>query len=81
MEQIYRKKAEAAGAGDLLVQRLIRSSGHCEFSGAELVQAWNDLAAWVAGKGKPAGDDVLGDLTDAGRAFTNPLRPGDPGVR
>jgi hypothetical protein len=29
---------------------------------------------------KPEGDDVLGDLTNAGMKFTNPLRPGDPGT-
>ncbi len=30
---------------------------------------------------KPAGDDVLGDLSDGARTFTNPLRPNDPGSR
>jgi hypothetical protein len=80
-EQSYRKKAEAAGNGDLLVQRIIRSGSHCEFSDAEITQAWNDLAQWVAGDQKPGGDDVLADLSDAGRTFTNPVRPNDPGNR
>ena len=80
-EQSYRRKVEAAGAGGLLVQRLIRSGTHCAFSGEEVVQAWDDLAAWVRDGEKPAGEDVLGDLSDAGRAFTNPLRSGDPGGR
>ena len=78
-EQSYRRKTEAADAGDLLVQRIIRSGGHCEFSDIEIVQAWNDLAGWVAGKKKPAGDNVIGDLSDAGRTFTDPLRANDPG--
>src|SRR4029079_11835973 len=39
----YRKKADAAGSGDLLVQRLIRYGGHCRFSPAELTTAWQDL--------------------------------------
>jgi dienelactone hydrolase len=80
-EQSYRKKAEAAGNGDLLVQRIIRSGSHCEFSDAEITRAWNDLAQWVAGDQKPEGDDVLADLSDAGRTFTNPVRPNDPGNR
>jgi len=80
-ERSYRLKVEAAGSGDLLVQRVIRAGGHCKFSDAEITQAWSDLVAWVAGKVKPAGDDVLGDLADAGRTFTNPLRPNDPGNR
>lgn len=80
MEQSYRRKAEAAGTADLLVQRIIRSGSHCEFSDEEITRAWNDLVAWVVGAHKPAGDDVSGDLSDSGRRFTNPLRPGDPGT-
>ncbi len=80
-EQSYRKKAEAAGNGDLLVQRIIRNGSHCEFSDEEVTQAWNDLVKWVAGDEQPEGDDVLADLSDAGRAFTNPVRANDPGTR
>lgn len=80
-EQSYRKKTEAAGSGDLLVQRIIRSGSHCEFSDAEISRAWTDLARWVADGMKPRGDDVRGDLSDAGLAFTEPLRPGDPGTK
>jgi alpha-beta hydrolase superfamily lysophospholipase len=76
----YRQKATAAGAGDLLVQRAIRDAGHCQFSDAELTAAWHDLANWVQTGTKPGGDDLSGDLTDVGRAFTQPLRPGDPGT-
>jgi dienelactone hydrolase len=79
VEQGYRKKTDAAGKGDLLVQRIIRDGGHCKFSDAEATQAWNDLVRWVTTGTKPVGDNVLGDLADAGRAFTNPLRPNDPG--
>lgn len=81
LEQSYRQKVDAAGRGDLLVQRIIRNGGHCEFSDAELSQAWRDFEDWVRTERKPAGDDVLGDLADAGRPFTNPLRPGDAGAR
>lgn len=80
-EQSYRKKVEATGNGALLVQRIIRAGGHCQFSDIEITQAWTDLAGWVADKKKPEGDDIFGDLTDAGRRFTNPLRANDPGNR
>ncbi len=80
-EQSYRRKAEAAGNGDLLVQRIIRDGGHCKFTDQEVTRAWNDLVDWVTTGAKPAGDDVLGDLADAGRAFTEPLRSNDPGNR
>lgn len=79
MEKSYREKVEAAGAGDLLVQRAIRAGGHCQFSEQELVAAFDDLVAWVEGGVKPAGEDLTGDLLNAGLQFTNPLRPGDPG--
>lgn len=81
MEQSYRRKVDEAGKGDLLVQRAIRSAGHCKLSEAELRTAWDDLVAWVREGDKPEGEDLLGDLTDAGRQFTNPLREGDPGSR
>jgi len=77
----YRKKADAAGAGGLLVQRAIREAGHCKFSPVELTTAWDDLIAWVHDGKKPAGDDLTGDISDIGRQFTSPLRAGDPGNR
>ena len=80
-EQLYRQRVDAAGKGDLLVQRIVRSAGHCTFSTAELTRAFTDLVAWVRSGSKPAGDAVLGDLSDAGRQFTEPLRPGDPGTK
>lgn len=79
MEQSYRRTVDAAGAGDLLVQRGIRRAGHCIFSEQERETAFDDLAAWVREGKKPAGEDLLGDLRDAGRAFTTPLLDDDPG--
>ncbi len=75
----YRQKVEAAGEGNLLVQRAIRSGGHCSFSDTEMTTGFNDLVNWVTTGQKPAGDNISGDLSDIGRQFTNPLRPGDPG--
>lgn len=79
MEQSYRSKVEAAGKGDLLVQRAIRAGGHCKFSEQELTAAFADLAAWVKDGTTPKGEDLTGDLMNAGLEFTNPLRAGDPG--
>ncbi|MCC6386987.1 MAG: hypothetical protein IT302_06365 [Dehalococcoidia bacterium] len=81
MEQSYLAKAKAAGTAGFLVQRAIRAAGHCQFSDAERLAAWNDLVAWVRDGKKPAGEDLSGDLSNAGMAFTNPLRAGDPGTR
>ncbi|MFN8506309.1 MAG: hypothetical protein U0547_01930 [Dehalococcoidia bacterium] len=81
MEQSYLAKAKAAGTAGLLVQRAIRAAGHCQFSDAERLAAWNDLVAWVRDGKKPAGEDLSGDLSNAGTAFTNPLRAGDPGTK
>ena len=76
MEQYYRRIVDAAGAGDLLVQRAIRRAGHCVFSQDERTSAFDDLVKWVEQGQKPAGEDLTGDLTDAGRAFTTPLLTG-----
>jgi pimeloyl-ACP methyl ester carboxylesterase len=80
LEQSYRRAVEEAGNGDLLVQRAIRRPGHCNFTEAEVVRAFDDLVRWVEEGLRPAGDDVLAaDLTDVGLEFTEPLEPGDPG--
>jgi pimeloyl-ACP methyl ester carboxylesterase len=77
--QALQRAVNSAGKGDLLVQRLIRSTGHCTFSGAEQARAFEDLVKWVRIGERPEGEDILGDLSNAGRKFTTPLRPGDPG--
>jgi hypothetical protein len=77
----YRLNADAAGAGRFLVQRAIRDGGHCRFSDAELTTAWKDLTAWVEEGKVPGGDNLLGELLDIGRTYTNPLRPTDPGTK
>jgi pimeloyl-ACP methyl ester carboxylesterase len=79
MEQVYRRAVDAAGAGDLLVQRAVRRGGHCTFTEAERERAFEDMVSWAVKGQKPAGEDLLGDLTDAGRAFTSPLGDDDPG--
>lgn len=78
-ERDYRRLVDAAGSGNLLVQRAIRRPGHCQFTDAELTRGFADLVNWVENGVVPAGDDLAGDLRDVGRQFTVPLLPGDPG--
>ena len=79
-QRAFRQAVTRAGKGDLLVQRLMRIPAHCQFSEEEQSQAFDDLVTWVKTGQRPEGDDVMGDLRDAGRRFTKPLRPGDPGT-
>ncbi len=79
LEQTLNRAVTAAGTSNLLVQRVYRIGGHCGFSVPEQSRAFDDLVRWVRDGVKPAGDPVFGDLRDAGRQFTNPLREGDPG--
>ena len=81
LQRILRRTVDAAGRSPFLVQRIVRSPGHCNFSPDEVNRAFDDLVAWSRTGKQPDGDDVLGDLADAGLKFTEPLRPGDPGTR
>ena len=65
----------------LLTQRIYRIGAHCQFSQPEMIKAFDDLVAWVRTGTKPQGDEVEGDLSNAGMTFTNPLRQNDPGGR
>ena len=79
LEQTLKRTVAAAGAERLLVQRVYRIGAHCQFSQPEMIKAFDDLVKWVRQGTKPEGDEVLGDLSNAGMKFTEPLRPGDPG--
>jgi pimeloyl-ACP methyl ester carboxylesterase len=79
LEQTLKRTVAAAGAERLLVQRVYRIGSHCQFSQPEMIKAFDDLTKWVRQGTKPEGDEVLGDLSNAGMKFTEPLRPGDPG--
>ncbi|MBC8092651.1 MAG: hypothetical protein H7Y15_12080, partial [Pseudonocardia sp.] len=69
MEQDYAAEVAANGASDLLVQRAIRATGHCEFSNDEAGTAWDDLVGWVENGDRPEGDDVLDADTVADPAY------------
>jgi pimeloyl-ACP methyl ester carboxylesterase len=81
LEQKLKHAVVQAGNQRLLVQRLYRIGAHCQFSQPEQIRAFDDLVKWVRDGARPDGDDVDGDLSDAGRKFTTPLRDNDPGQR
>src|SRR5579871_3028133 len=74
LEQTLKRAVIASGKRALLAQRIYRLAGHCGFNQAEQIRSFDDLIAWVRDGVKPAGDEVDGDLRDAGRTFTSPLR-------
>jgi pimeloyl-ACP methyl ester carboxylesterase len=80
LEQSLKRAVVAAGKQDRLRQRVYRIAGHCGFSQPEMVKAFDDLTIWVHKGKKPDGDEVSGDLRNAGLTFTEPLRPNDPGT-
>ena len=59
MQQVYAQRVAERGQGDLLTQRAIRATLHCDFTPQELGTAFDDLAAAVRTGQRPAGDDVL----------------------
>lgn len=79
IQQALKRAVTTAGNEKLLTQRLYRIGQHCGFSQPEMIRSFDDLVKWVRDGVKPDGDEVLGDLTDAGRKFTQPIRDGDPG--
>jgi pimeloyl-ACP methyl ester carboxylesterase len=52
-EAIYQQKVQAAGSGNLLVQRTTNAFGHCAFTPQEIVQGFTDLVGWVEQGVKP----------------------------
>jgi pimeloyl-ACP methyl ester carboxylesterase len=79
LEQSLKHAVVKAGKQSLLAQRIMRIAGHCGFSQPEQIKAFDDLVTWVRQGKKPEGDEVDGDLSNAGMKFSNPLRPNDPG--
>jgi dienelactone hydrolase len=79
LEQRLKQAVATAGKQSLLTQRVYRIAGHCGFSQPEMIKSFDDLVTWVHKGTKPEGDEVNGDLSNAGMKFTEPLRAGDPG--
>ncbi len=68
-EVVYAERVAAHGKSDLLVQRAIRGVLHCDFTPAEISQAFLDLVAWVEFGVKPGGDDWLDPAAVADPSF------------
>lgn len=81
LERQMHAAATKAGSTNMLVQRLYRTGQHCGYNAGEITKSFSDMVAWSKGGTKPPGDDVNESLGDAGKQFTSPLRPGDPGTR
>ena len=81
LEQDYRRRAEEAGTSPLLVQRAVRWPGHCGIDSAVREPAFDDLVAWIEKGTVPAGDDVLGDVSQLGLRWTPSRHPKDPAPR
>ncbi|AMR81980.1 alpha/beta hydrolase family protein [Cupriavidus nantongensis] len=82
MEQIYKRRADANGTAQWLVQRAIRGVSHCDFTVAEQARAFDDMVNWEQNGVKPAGDEVLDAATVANPAYgckftDNTLASGD----
>ena len=70
-EQLLRRKVDAAGKGDMLVQRAVQASPHCGFTDSEWERGLEDVMAWVEKGTKPAGENLLvDDLSSAGTQYT-----------
>ena len=71
MQQVYRNRVVAAGAtrADRVVQRAIRGATHCDFTNAEMQNAFDDMVKWVKQGTKPVGDDVLTAATVAAPTY------------
>ncbi len=70
-QQIVRRKVEAAGKADMLVQRAVRAAPHCGFTDAELIASLDAVRGWVERGERPDGEDLmLDDLAQAGAKFT-----------
>ena len=69
MEQIFRRRADALGTSQFLVQRAIRGVTHCDFTVAEEEDAFDAMAKWEQNGVKPQGDDVLTAATLAAPTY------------
>ncbi|WP_422650905.1 Alpha/beta hydrolase [Cupriavidus sp. H18C1] len=75
MQQIYKRRADAQGTAQWLVQRAIRGVSHCDFTVAEQKAAFEAMVQWEQGGPRPEGDNVLDAATvarpDYGCRFTD----------
>lgn len=85
MGQDYAAAMAAHGESKLFVARAIREVGHCDYSTAELSQAFSALVSWVRTGRRAAGDDITNPTVVASAGFgcrftdgSHPLYKGPP---
>ena len=79
LQQDYRRRTIAADTSRFLVQRAVRSPGHCAFDVPVRVRAFDDLTEWIERGVIPQGDDVLAaDVSKLGLRWTPVLHADDP---
>ena len=78
LERDYQRLVADSGHADNLVMRAVRRAGHCTFSAQEWASAFSALVGWVDYGIKPLGEDLTGDLSQAGAAFTDRFDANDP---
>lgn len=59
MQQIYRRRADANGTSNFLVQRAIRGVSHCDFTLQEQEEAFEAMTVWEQTGRRPLGDQIL----------------------
>ena len=86
--RILQRRVDAAGRGNLLVQRVVPDASHCGFTTPEAEAGLEALVRWVEHGVKPTGTDVMvDDLRRLDRTYELTPRPGSreadavPGAR
>ena len=78
LDRDYQRMVVEAGWGSSLVVQPVRRAGHCTFSPTEALGAFTKVITWLSLGFAPAGDDLQGDLSTVGTAFTDPFDEDDP---
>jgi hypothetical protein len=77
--RVLRRRADAAGRGRLLVQRVLRDPERCGFTSTEWEAGLEALVRWVERGVRPVGNDLaVRPLTRLRRRFELNPRPGTP---
>lgn len=78
MDQLYARQLASHHQSRLFTDRVIRGTGHCEFTDHELASGFTDLVNWVRTGHQAAGDQILNRKavarTTFGCRFTDPTK-------
>lgn len=81
MQQVYAREVGENERSHLLVQRAIRDVGHCSFTVEEVQQSYTDLFNWVETGVRPAGEDLLKDMSSPTLGCHFTMGDGGSGLR